>query len=97
MHQTIGDFYELIDHVIHADSMNSDFIKTSVRGLVMMLQLPEMEHFDFFTHFEKTVRLFKTFAEELKKKEHERDSMFIINFLSKCVPKPEFHSIIAKF
>jgi hypothetical protein len=86
----VGDFYELIEHVVHADSANTDFIKTSVRGLFMMLLLPEMEHFDFFALFEKTIRLLKHFAEELKKMGRERDNMFIINFLSKCVPKQEF-------
>lgn len=68
LHQVIADFNELIEHVIHADSANTDFIKTSVRGLFMLLMLPEMEHFDFFSLFEKVIRLLKHFAGELKKK-----------------------------
>jgi hypothetical protein len=36
--------------------------------------------------FEKTIRLFKQFSEELKKK----DSTFIVELLATCLPKHEF-------
>jgi len=40
----------------------------------MMLQLPEMEAFHFFSVFEKIVRLIKHFSEELKRQTDMKDS-----------------------
>lgn len=45
-----------------------------------------MEHFHFFSVFEKTIRLFKQFSEELKKK----DPNFIVDLLANCLAKQEF-------
>ena len=63
----------------------------------MLLQLPEMEHFDFFPIFEKVIRLFKFFSEELKKHKDPRDNQFIVQLLSNCLPKHEFLQTIQKF
>jgi len=86
-----------MEHQLHSDTISIDFLKTSIRGLVMLLQLPEMEHFDFFPIFEKVIRLFKFFSEELKKHKDPRDNQFIVQLLSNCLPKHEFLQTIQKF
>jgi hypothetical protein len=63
----------------------------------MLFSLPELENFDCFPIFEKTVRSFKVLSEELKKSSNESDRTFIINILSKCLPKKEFQQIVQKF
>ena len=77
--------------------MSTEFVKTAIRGLVMMLQMPEMEHFDFFPVFEQVIKLFKLFSEELKRKSSMRDTQFIVNFLSHCLPKEQLQLTVQKF
>jgi len=94
MQHRLDNFFEIMDHNIQSEYLTLDFIKTSIRGLVMLLQMAEMEHFDFFSVFEKTIRLFKLLSEELKRQVDTRDQEFIVGLLAQCVPKAEFQHTI---
>lgn len=93
----LPDFFELIEHQLYANLVTITFIKTVLRGLVMLLSLPELENFDSFSLFEKNVRLFKILSEELKKQPKSKDQEFIVSLLSKSVPKREFQQMVQRF
>lgn len=93
----LPDFFELIEHQLHANLLTITFIKTVLRGLVMLLSLPDLENFDSFPLFEKNVRLFKIISEELKKQPKLKEQEFIISLLSKCIPKKEFQQMVQRF
>lgn len=94
---TLENFFEIMEHQLQSENLTTEFMKTSIRGLVMMLQLPEMEAFHFFSVFEKIVRLIKHFSEELKRQTDMKDSQFLVNLLTECLPKTEFQATIMKF
>lgn len=97
--EVFNSFFEIIDYQFnsHSQLASPEFVKSAIRGLVMLLQLPEMEHFDFFPLFEQIVRLLKQMSNYLKRQSTGNESQFLINFLSHCLPKHEFQQTIQKF
>jgi hypothetical protein len=59
---------EIIDYELTKAGtfVSVDFIRTSIRGFVLMLLMPEMEDCTYFSVFEQIINLFKTCNDKLR-------------------------------
>ena len=102
LNRTIDNFFEIMEHQIHTERLEPDFVLPAIRGLVILIQIPEMENFDMFGIFEHAVKLLKIFADECRKWQNDSSMSedyknFMTNFLCHCIPKHEFQKTISKF
>lgn len=58
--QKLDDLLEVFEHeVTRGGDISTDFAQTAIRGFVLLLLLPQMDEFNYFTIFEKVLKCFQ--------------------------------------